>query len=83
MIPYLSMLMMVQLLWRRGQQQWRDDYRSHGRLAATTRTFFGKNCAKKICMGVDVQIVQAKIIATSSRPQQQERTRVIEKHVDH
>ena len=42
MIPYLSTEMILQSLWRRGQQQWRDGCCcSHGRLvAATTRTFF-------------------------------------------
>ena len=83
MIPYLSILMMVQLLWRRGQQQWRDGHCSCERLAETTRTFFCEKCASKLCMGVYVQNVQAKIIATSSRPQVQETARVIEKHVQH
>ena len=39
MIPHLSADMMLQSLWRRGQQQWRDVYCSHGLLTAATQFF--------------------------------------------
>ena len=39
MIPHLSADMMLQSRWRRGQQQWRDVYCSHGLLTAATQFF--------------------------------------------
>jgi hypothetical protein len=40
MIPHLSTEMMLQSLWRRGQQLWRDGYCSHGGLLTATATDF-------------------------------------------
>ena len=44
MISYLSTEMMLQSLWRRGQQQWRDGYCSHGLLTAATQFFVNTAC---------------------------------------
>ena len=46
MIPYLSTEMMLQSLWRRGQQQWRDHCCSHGLLTAAT--IFCEHCVSDV-----------------------------------
>jgi hypothetical protein len=46
MISYLSTEMMLQSLWRRGQQQRRDCYCSHGLLAAAT--IFCEHCVSDV-----------------------------------
>ena len=52
MIPYLSMQRMLQSLWRRGQQQWRDDYCSHVQLLPAATQFLWTLHASLACQSI-------------------------------
>ena len=60
MISYLSTEMMLQSLWRRGQQQWRDGYCSHGLLTAATQFFV--NTARVTCASLRAAFARLYVI---------------------